>query len=154
VTNPDGSEHNMLVEFARRARGEPPIGNYKLLDDLFPETYGVFCYQEQLTKLYQKVGQTTGAEADEFRVHISKKQKEKVIKDKAIFMKGAVPMVGEKIAEDLWSKMETFSEYGFNKSHAVCYVIIGYACAFLKHYYPLEWWTAVMTNASGPTSGR
>jgi hypothetical protein len=147
VTNPDGSEHNMLVEFARRARGEPPIGNYKLLDDLFPETYGVFCYQEQLTKLYQKVGQTTGAEADEFRVHISKKQKEKVIKDKAIFMKGAVPMVGEKIAEDLWSKMETFSEYGFNKSHAVCYVIIGYACAFLKHYYPLEWWTAVMTNA-------
>lgn len=147
VTNTDGTEHNMLVEFARRARGEPPIGNYKLLDDLFPETYGVFCYQEQLTKLYQIVGQTTGAEADEFRVHISKKQKEKVIKDKAIFMKGAVPMVGETIAEDLWSKMETFSEYGFNKSHAVCYVIIGYACAFLKHYYPLEWWTAVMTNA-------
>lgn len=147
VKNTDGTEHNMMVEFARRARRERPVGNYKLLDDLFPETYGVFAYQEQLTKLFQIVGQTTGAEADEFRVHVSKKQKEKVIADKAVFMKGAVPMVGSTIAEDLWSKMETFSEYGFNKSHAVCYVIIGYACAFLKHHYPLEWWTAVMQNS-------
>ena len=43
--------------------------------------------------------------------------------------------------------METFARYGFNKSHAVAYVVISYACAFLKHYYPLEWWAAVLSNA-------
>lgn len=35
-----------------------------------------------------------------------------------------------------------------NCSHAVCYSIIGYACAWLRHHYPLEWWCAVMANAS------
>ncbi len=116
VDGPNDEHHNMLVEYARRARGEKPIGNFPLLDEMFPETYGVFCYQEQLTKLYQVLSGCSGAEADEFRVHISKKQKEKVFKDKATFMPGATARVGVEAAEKLWSMMETFSEYGFNKS--------------------------------------
>jgi DNA polymerase-3 subunit alpha len=52
------------------------------------------------------------------------------------------------VATELWESLETFGQYGFNKSHAVCYVVISYACAFLKHFYPLEWWTAVLRNAS------
>jgi DNA polymerase III alpha subunit len=35
-----------------------------------------------------------------------------------------------------------------NCSHAVSYVHISYACAFLKHHYPLQWWTAVLRNAN------
>lgn len=143
-----GGKHNMLVEFARRARGEAPAGgSLPILNELLPETYGVIVYQEQLTKIYQTLGGTTGAEADEFRIHISKKQMAKVIKDKEVFVRGAYPKLGEETAEKLWSMMETFARYGFNKSHAVCYVIIGYACAYLKHHYPLEWWTCVLKNA-------
>jgi hypothetical protein len=48
----------------------------------------------------------------------------------------------------LWEFFITWGQYGFNKSHAVCYSVIGYACAWLKHHYPLEWWTAVLRNAS------
>ncbi len=44
--------------------------------------------------------------------------------------------------------MATFASYGFNKSHAVGYSIISYACAFLKYHYPLEWWAAVLSNAT------
>jgi hypothetical protein len=62
-------------------------------------------------------------------------------------MRGAVETIGPEAAEQLWSAMETFGQYGFNKSHAVCYVVIGYACAWLKHHYPLEWWTAVLRHA-------
>jgi DNA polymerase III alpha subunit len=43
--------------------------------------------------------------------------------------------------------METYANYGFNKSHAVAYATIGYATAFLKAYYPLEWWASVLSNA-------
>lgn len=144
----NGGKHNMLVEFARRARGLPDSGDsLPILRELLPETYGVIVYQEQLTKIYQQLGGTTGAEADEFRVHISKKQMAKVIKDKEVFVRGAYPKLGEQTSEKLWAMMETFSRYGFNKSHAVCYVVIGYACAYLKHHYPLEWWTAVLKNA-------
>ena len=62
-------------------------------------------------------------------------------------MRGAVEKLGEKVAIKLWEMMEAWARYGFNKSHAICYVVITYACAFLKHHYPLEWWTAVLRNA-------
>lgn len=144
----NGTEHNMLVEFARRAAGKPPSGDsMPILQELLPETHGVIVYQEQLTKIYQEIGGTTGAEADEFRVHISKKQMENVMKDKGVFMRGATQRLSEPDAEKLWGMMETFAQYGFNKSHAICYVTIGYACAWLKHHYPLEWWAAVLANA-------
>jgi hypothetical protein len=34
-----------------------------------------------------------------------------------------------------------------SNSHSICYSIIAYACAFLKHHYPIEWWCAVLRNA-------
>jgi len=150
VEDPSGKKHNMLVEFARRAKGQLPAGDQELiptLEKLIPETYGVIVYQEQLTRIYQMLGQTTGAEADEFRVHVSKKQMAKVIQDKEVFMRGAIDKLGKPTAEKLWTMMEAWARYGFNKSHAICYVVISYACAFLKHFYPLEWWTAVLKNA-------
>ena len=143
-----GDQHNMLVEFAIRARGGMPTGNLPILDKLLPETYGVIVYQEQLQKVYQVIGKTTAEQADEFRVHISKKQMSKVIEDKATFMPGAIETLGAEVADELWKSLETFGQYGFNKSHATAYVIISYACAFLKHHYPLEWWCAVLRHAS------
>jgi len=144
---PPGAGHNMLVEFANRAKGREAIGGFPILDKLFPETYGVITYQEQVQRVFQEIGKTTAIEANNFRVHVSKKLMKEVQADKAIFMKGAPETIGVDNAELLWSSMETFAQYAFNKSHAVCYVIIGYACAWLKHHYPLEWWTAVLCNA-------
>ena len=148
VDDGEGGRHNMLVEYARRARGDKGVGNLPILDKLLPDTYGVIVYQEQLQRIFQHVGQTTAEEADDFRVHISKKQVSKVIKDRVVFDRGAIPMLGEEQAKKLWDSMEVFANYGFNKSHAVCYVIISYACAWLKHHYPLEWWTSVLRNAN------
>jgi hypothetical protein len=108
--------HNMLVEFARRARGERSIGSFPILNELFPETYGVLTYQEQLQKAFQELGGTSGIEANNFRIHVSKKQMKEVFADKEVFMKGAVGRIGTEAAEQLWSSMETFGQYGFNKS--------------------------------------
>lgn len=148
---PSGADgHPWMVEFAKRAKGEPPEGDpalNKVTMEMLPETHGVIVYQEQLTKIYQMLGGTTGAEADEFRVHISKKQMAKVIKDREVFDRGAIPKLGKPLADALWNSLEAWARYGFNKSHAICYVVISYACAWLKHYYPLEWWTAVLRNA-------
>jgi DNA polymerase III alpha subunit len=139
--------HNMLIEYSHRAKGMERHGSFPILDRLFPETFGVICFQESLQEAYQKIGHTTGIEANNFRVHIGKKQMKEVHADKVLFMKGAVDEIGLESAEQLWQSMETFGQYGFCKAHAIGYVVISYACAFLKHHYPLEWWTAVLTNA-------
>lgn len=142
-----GKRRNMLQEYAARLRGETPIGNIVALDKLLPETKGVLVFQESVMKAFKEMGLTTGAEADAFRIHTSKKEVMKVAKDRDIFMRNAVPTYGEPIAQAAFDQMFTFSQYGFNKSHAVCYSDIGYACAFLKYFFNLEWWTAVLGNA-------
>lgn len=148
VKTTNGDEHNMLVEFAIRARGGDRSGALEVLDKMIAETNGVIVYQEQLQAIFQEVGGTTAIQANNFRQRISKKKMVEVNKtDKPLFMKGAVAKLGQETADILWDMMQTFGQYGFNKSHAVCYVIIGYACAFLKHFYPLEWWAAVLSNA-------
>ena len=42
-------------------------------------------------------------------------------------------------------KIEPFAEYGFNKSHAAAYAIIAYQTAYLKTYFPNEFFAASMT---------
>lgn len=144
----DGTSHNMLVEFAVRASGGTRTGSLPILDELLSETHGVIVYQEQLQKVYQMVGKTSAEQADDFRIHISKKQMAKVFDDKKVFMPGAIEVLGnEEVANELWNSMETFGQYGFNKSHSMSYATLAYACAFLKHYYPLEWWCSVLKFA-------
>jgi hypothetical protein len=142
-----GAEHNMLVEYANRAKGMVPVGNIEALDRMLPDTYGVMVYQEQLEAMYKELTGVTGAQAEAFRRAVAKKDMEKVLKSYKTFMDGATPRMGEKQAKAVWDQMVTFGQYGFNKSHSICYSEIAYACAFLKHYYPVQWWCAVLRNA-------
>ncbi len=147
VTDATGKGHNMLVEYARRARGEPAVGSIETMNKMLPETYGVMVYQEQLQAVYQRLTGCNGIEANNFRQIVAKKQMEKVNKAYLPFIDKASSQIGSDQAQKAWEQMVTFGQYGFNKSHAVCYSVIAYACAYLKHYYPLEWWCAVLRNA-------
>ncbi len=146
--NPDG-EHNMLVEYARRAAGEEGTKDIlPIFDEMLPETFGVMVYQEQLQKMYQQLTGCSGPDAENFRKLAAKKEKQKMDKLYPGFIEAAGAKIGEQGAKDVWDFFTTWAKYGFNKSHSVCYAVIGYACAYLKHHYPLEWWTAVLRNAS------
>jgi hypothetical protein len=157
VRNPDWtgandapeSMHNALVEYARRVRGEKESPDIlPLMRELLPETHGIICFQEQLQSIYAYMTGCSGPEAEEFRSNIAKKKKAKVDAAKKPFIDAATTKVGQTNAENLWETLVTWAGYGFNKSHAVSYSIIAYACAWLKHYYPLEWWCGVLRNAS------
>lgn len=141
-------KHNMLVEYAQRAQGlgkSPDI--LPVFDELLPETFGLMCFQEQLQKMYQHLTGCTGPEAEAFRRDVSKKEMKKVRSVQEAFIQKAGAKIGVEAAKEVFEFFVSWGEYGFNASHAVCYSIIGYACAWLKHYYPLEWWTAVLQHA-------
>lgn len=137
---------NMVEEYVLRRRGEsePDI---KALAELLPETYGIIVFQEQLTKIGRDLAGFPGPQAEMLRKHMAKKNMSELMKMKPAFMEGAKQKVEESIAEGIWERMVTFGRYGFSVIHAVEYAHITYACMFLKHYYPLEWWAAVLTNA-------
>jgi DNA polymerase III alpha subunit len=151
VTNPENSnqKHNIMVEYARRIRGLPGSKDIlPIFDELLPETNSLIVFQEQLQKIYQNLTGCTGPEAEEFRGNVAKRKKEKVDAAYKFFTEKASVKLGVENANAVWQGLVTFAEYGFNKSHSISYCVISYACAWLKHYYPLEWWCAVLTNAT------
>ncbi len=62
------------------------------------------------------------------------------------FIDGAVSNgINKEVAASIFLKIEPFAEYGFNKSHAAAYAIIAYQTAYLKAYFPYEFFSASMT---------
>ncbi|MDR2541444.1 MAG: hypothetical protein LBD11_06940 [Candidatus Peribacteria bacterium] len=47
--------------------------------------------------------------------------------------------------------IEPAAQYSFNKSHAVCYAVIAYQTAYLKAYYPLEFYAALIRSVEEDT---
>ena len=77
---------------------------------------------------------------------MGKKKRIELEKQKERFVDGAVKNgITKDTAIFIFKKIEPFAEYGFNKSHAAAYAIIAYQTAFLKTYFPSEFFSASMT---------
>jgi DNA polymerase III alpha subunit len=107
-------------------------------------------YQEQITKLAKQLAGFSGSAAENLREAIGKKKRAAMLKIKPEFINGCLKSgkVTEDEAQQLWDRIVTFGRYAFNKSHGISYSYITYACMFLKHHYFLEWWTAILSNAT------
>lgn len=133
-------------EYVWRRQGKSK-SDFQELNDLISETYGVLVFQEQVLKISKELGGMSPSDAEKLRRLFSKKLKKEAGEMKPIFMSTAVPKIGEEKANKIWDMMETSSRYSFNLSHSLAYALITYAGIFLKHNYPLEWWTAILSNA-------
>ena len=97
-------------------------------------------------QIAQKLSGFTAGEADILRRAMGKKKRAELEKQKQGFIAGALKNgIAKDVAESIFLKIEPFAEYGFNKSHAAAYAIISYQTAFLKTYYPKEFFAASMT---------
>jgi DNA polymerase-3 subunit alpha len=119
---------------------------HPLLEEILKPTYGVIIYQEQVMQIAQKLSGFTAGEADILRRAMGKKKRAELEKQKQRFIEGAVKnKINKEVAASIFLKIEPFAEYGFNKSHAAAYAIIAYQTAYLKTYFPHEFFSASMT---------
>ncbi len=129
----------------KHGKREPDYLHPKLEEILKP-TYGVIIYQEQVMQIAQVLSGFTAGEADILRRAMGKKKRAELEKQKVRFVEGAYNNgISKDIAAGIFLKIEPFAEYGFNKSHAAAYAIIAYQTAFLKTYYPHEFFAASMS---------
>lgn len=92
----------------------------------------------------------TIGEADLLRRAVSKKKREVLEEKRAAFVKGAVNQgFPPQTAEEVYALIVRFADYGFPKSHAVAYSLISYQMAFLKANFPVNFYAALLTNATG-----
>ncbi|SPD72222.1 DNA polymerase III subunit alpha [uncultured Desulfobacterium sp.] len=142
---------NMVDDFIAGKHDEGKIRYFlPMLKPILKETYGVIVYQEQVMKIAQVLAKYTMAEADELRKAVGKKKPEVMARHQARFVNGAKENgVDAKMAEALFSLIEKFGGYGFNKSHSAAYALIAYQTAFLKAHYPVQFMAALLTQDMG-----
>ncbi|MFN3598965.1 MAG: DNA polymerase III subunit alpha [Aquificaceae bacterium] len=117
------------------------------LEPILRETYGVWVYQEQIMKASQILAGFTPGEADTLRKAIGKKKADLMAQMKEKFIKGAVERgYEEKKITELWEDIEKFASYSFNKSHSVAYGYLSYWTAYLKAYYPEEFYCVKLST--------
>ena len=129
----------------KHGKREPDYLHPKLEVILKP-TYGVIIYQEQVMQIAQELSGFTAGEADILRRAMGKKKRSELEKQKQRFIEGAYKNgISKEVSAGIFLKIEPFAEYGFNKSHAAAYAVIAYQTAYLKNYYPHEFFAASMS---------
>jgi DNA polymerase III subunit alpha len=137
-----------IPDFIARKNGRKKITYvHPKLEPILKNTYGVAVYQEQVMQISQALAGFSLSEADMLRKAMGKKIPELVQKEKSKFIDGCVGSgIDKKIAEKVFAFIEPFAGYGFNRSHAACYALIGYQTAYLKAHYPTEFMAALLTS--------
>lgn len=93
------------------------------------------------------------AQADELRRAMGKKIVEEMAKKRIQFIEGcaATHKIAEKVSDKIFTTMEKFAGYGFNKSHSTAYAYLAYQTAYLKANYPWHFAAALLTIESQNT---
>lgn len=116
-----------------------------VLKDVLAETYGFPVYQEQVMKIMTVCAGFSMGMADNVRRFMSKKKADKLAAVRPEFIKGCESNgIKAEDADWLFDQLMPFAKYGFNKSHAAAYSMISFITAYLKKYYPKEYFCAVM----------
>lgn len=117
------------------------------LEPILEKTYGVAVYQEQVMQIARDVAGFTMAEADVLRKAVGKKIASLLKEQRDKFIAGAVAKgMARSTAERIFSFIEPFARYGFNRAHAACYGLIAYQTAYFKANYPAEFMAALLTS--------
>jgi len=121
---------------------------HPLLEGALGETLGVIIYQDQVLEVCQALAGFTDGQAESLRRAMSRKRSKEALSGHwEEFREGsAANGVDESIAREVFAQVTAFSEFGFPKSHAVAFGLLAYQSAWLRHYYPVEFYVALFNN--------
>ena len=137
----------------RLLSGEINKNPSEIIDELLSENNGYLVFQEDTIAFLQNICGLSGSEADNIRRAIGRKQKDRLEKAMPDILEGYCSMsnkersVAEEEAKVFLKIIEDSSSYQFGKNHSTGYSMIGYYCAMLRYYYPLEFTTSYLNNA-------
>jgi DNA polymerase III subunit alpha len=126
----------------------------KQIDDLLAENYGWLCFQEDVIKFLQDICGLSGSDADNVRRAIGRKQVDRLQEALPQILEGYCKKsdkpkeIAEEEAKVFLQIIEDSSNYMFGYNHSTGYSMIGYLCAYLRYYYPIQFCTALLNNAN------
>jgi len=144
---------NMVDDFISNKHGAEIKYEHPLLQNILSETNGLILYQEQVMEIARSLGNYSLGDADLLRRAMGKKKQKEMEDHRSRFILGCKENnINSSISKSIFDKMEKFAGYGFNKSHSVAYAMLSYQTAYLKTYYPTEFYSAALSSDMDNTS--
>jgi len=144
---------SQIPEYIRRKNNPQAVEYFDpRMKEYLDKSYGLLVYQDDVFLTAIKIAGYTWEEADKLRKAVGKKIPGEMKKQKEKFIEGAIKngMSREK-AEELFTMIEPFSGYGFNKAHAASYGMVAYWTAYMKTNYPVEFMCALLSAEAKDT---
>ncbi len=145
---PGPIQSGIVNDYIERKKGIKPVEYpHPALEPILKETYGTFLYQEQIMFAANILAGFSMGEADILREAMGKKKAELMSAMRERFISGCEKNgITEEKAEEIFSIMEKFAGYAFNKSHSAAYAFLSYVTAYLKANYPVEYMAALLSS--------
>ncbi|WP_193509600.1 error-prone DNA polymerase [Cryobacterium sp. BB736] len=133
--------------YVRRRMGQEPItyAHPKLVEPL-ERTLGIPVFQEQLMQVAMAVGECSAEDADLLRRAMgSKRGVERIesLREKLYAGMATNGIIGV-VADDIYSKIQAFANFGFAESHSLSFALLVYASSWLKLHYPAAFLAALL----------
>lgn len=142
----------MDKEYIDRKHGRSRVlYDHPKLKNVLESSLGIMLYQEDVLGVSRELAGFSSAEADDLRKVIGKKLMSKIPLMRSKFVEGCIKNSGlnETQANKIFSDIEYFGGYGFNRAHAASYAMISYITAYLKSNYTVEYMAALMSSVIG-----
>ncbi|MBQ7884456.1 MAG: DNA polymerase III subunit alpha, partial [Phascolarctobacterium sp.] len=121
---------------------------HPLMEPILKDTYGVILYQEQVMQITSALAGFSLGQADILRRAMGKKKAKELDSMREGFIKGAKELhdIPERLSNEIFSLLQHFAGYGFNKSHSVAYALVAYQTAYLKANWPAQYMAAFLDS--------
>ncbi len=135
-----------IPEYISRKHGAKWTTPHPLMTEVLSETYGIMVYQEQVSRLVNRLGGIELKSAFRLAKAISKKNTDMIEAMREPFLTGCVANgVKREVADRIFEDILKFGGYAFNKAHSTGYALVAFKTAWMKTYYPVEFMAALMT---------
>ncbi len=149
IVRPGPIQGDMVHPFLRRRDGLETV-HYpsQTVREVLERTLGVPIFQEQVIKLAMVAAGFSGGEADQLRrAMASWKQAGALAPFRSKLINGMLQRgYPRDFAEQLFEQICGFAGYGFPESHSASFAVLAYCSAWLKYYYPAEFYTALLNS--------
>jgi len=143
--------NKFISKYVKRLRGEKWEPLHPRLEKILDESYGILCYQEDVSKAAVALAGFDDVGADKLRKVIAKKAGAEKLKvyEKQFFEGCRKNNVDEKTINEIWAMMLSFDGYSFCKPHSASYAMVSFQSAYLRVHHPAEFMAAVLSNQGG-----
>jgi error-prone DNA polymerase len=144
-----GKAVHPYIAHRQRLREDPsfvPPVDHPLLAEPLKDTLGVVVFQDQVLEVAMALAGFSVGEAEGLRRAMSRKRSEAALEAyRKRFVEGAAANgVEERLADEIYDKLVGFSGFGFPKSHAAAFGLLGYQSQWLRCHYPAEFLAALL----------